>query len=136
MILNEVLRLYPSAPMTARAPTKTVDLGEMRVPVGVDLLLLIGLLHNDPKLWGEDVNEFKPERFCEGVSRPPSSYIPFSSGPRVCIGQNFAMIEAKIALSMILQRFVFELSPSYLHSPFLIITLQPQHGAPLLLRKV
>ncbi|KAH6785337.1 hypothetical protein C2S51_037792 [Perilla frutescens var. frutescens] len=141
MILNEVLRLYPPAPLIARGPTKTVKLGET-VPVGVELMLLIGLMHHDPKIWGDDAGEFKPERFSDGISNSraqsssSSSYIPFSSGPRVCIGQNLGMIEAKIAIAMILQRFSFELSPSYLHAPFLIITLQPQHGAPLLLRKL
>lgn len=135
MILNEVLRMYPSVPLLARAPTETVKLGDMTVPVGVDLMLLIGAMHHDPKIWGDDVSEFKPERFESGM-RGQSGFMPFSSGPRVCIGQNLGMIEAKIAVAMMLQRFSFELSPSYLHTPFLIITLQPQHGVPLLLRKL
>ncbi|KAK4387173.1 cytochrome [Sesamum angolense] len=139
MIFQEVLRLYPPAPLTVRAPTKTVKLGSMIIPVGVQLTLLIGLLHHDPNLWGNDVKEFKPERFSEGISsaiKTQYSFIPFSSGPRVCLGQNFAMFEAKMALAMILQHFSFELSSSYLHAPFPIITLQPQYGVPLILRKL
>ncbi|KAL0311341.1 UNVERIFIED_CONTAM: cytochrome [Sesamum angustifolium] len=139
MIFQEVMRLYPPAPLTVRAPTKTVKLGSMIIPVGVQLTLLIGLLHHDPNIWGNDVKEFKPERFSEGISRATKtqySFIPFSSGPRVCLGQNFAMIEAKMALAMILQHFSFELSSSYLHAPFPIITLQPQYGVPLILRKL
>ncbi|KAL7129374.1 hypothetical protein ABFS83_13G062000 [Erythranthe nasuta] len=139
MILNEVLRLYPPAPVISRTPTKTVKLGDMILPLGVDLLLIIGLVHNDPKIWGDDVNEFKPERFSDGISSATKgqfSFVPFSLGPRVCIGQQFAMIEAKIAMAMILQRFSFELSPSYLHAPFPILTLQPQYGARLLLHKL
>ncbi|EYU38223.1 hypothetical protein MIMGU_mgv1a005129mg [Erythranthe guttata] len=139
MILNEVLRMYPPAPVISRTPTKTVKLGDMILPLGVDLLLIIGLVHNDPKIWGDDVNEFKPERFSDGISSATKgqfSFIPFSLGPRVCIGQQFAMIEAKIAMAMILQRFSFELSPSYLHAPFPILTLQPQYGARLLLHKL
>ncbi|KAG6393845.1 hypothetical protein SASPL_144419 [Salvia splendens] len=135
MILNEVLRMYPSVPLLARAPTETVKLGDVTVPVGVNLMLLIGAMHHDPKIWGDDVSEFKPERFESGM-RGQSGFMPFSSGPRVCIGQNLGMIEAKIAVAMMLQRFSFELSPSYLHMPFSIITLQPQHGVPLLLRKL
>ena len=135
MILNEVLRMFPSAPLLTRAPTKTVKLGDMTVPIGVELMLLIGEMHHDPIIWGNDVSEFKPERFESGM-RGQSGFMPFSGGPRVCIGQNLGMIEAKIAVAMMLQRFSFELSPSYLHTPFLIITLQPQHGVPLLLRKL
>ncbi|GFP98838.1 cytochrome p450 72a13 [Phtheirospermum japonicum] len=139
MILNEVLRLYPPAPLLARTPMKAVKLGNITLPVGVDLILLIGLLHNDPKIWGDDVNEFKPERFSDGVSgatKGQFSFIPFSAGPKVCIGQHFALVEAKLAMARILKSFSFELSPSYLHAPFPIITLQPQHGVPLVLHKL
>ncbi|KAK6132445.1 hypothetical protein DH2020_033822 [Rehmannia glutinosa] len=139
MILQEVLRLYPPAPFIVRGSTETVKLGNLTIPKGVHLTLLIGLLHYDPKIWGDDAKEFRPQRFSEGVSNATniqSSFVPFSAGPRVCIGQNFAMTEAKIALAMILKSFSFELSPSYLHSPFSVVTLTPQFGAPLILRNL
>ncbi|XP_051152216.1 cytochrome P450 72A397-like [Andrographis paniculata] len=139
MILYEVMRVYTPVPLLARSITKPIQLGDMKLPVGVDLLLLPGLIHHDPKIWGDDVEEFKPERFSEGIlraSKSPFAFTPFSSGPRVCIGQHYAMIEAKIAIATILQHFSFELSKSYLHAPFAILTLQPQYGAPLLLHKL
>lgn len=139
MILQEVLRLYPPAPLIIRAPTKPVKLGNTTLPVGVQLTLLIGLLHYDPKIWGKDVKEFKPQRFSEGIfnaTKTQFCFLPFSAGPRVCIGQNFAMIEAKMAVSMILQKFSFELSPSYVHAPFPVMTLQPQLGASIILQKL
>lgn len=139
MILHEVLRLYPPAITMTRAVRKETKIGDISFPAGVDLVLPVLQVHHDHELWGEDAEQFNPERFEGGVSKATkntSIFFPFGGGPRLCIGYNFALLEAKLALSLILQRFWFELSPSYAHAPYTLLTLQPQHGAQIILHKL
>ncbi|KAF5189492.1 Cytochrome p450 [Thalictrum thalictroides] len=134
MIINETLRLYPPAPLVRRSVTCQTRLGEILLPQGIEVIIPNLVSHGDPRIWGEDVHLFKPDRFAEGLTKAAkntSAYLPFSMGPRICVGSNFASIEVKLTLSMILQRYAFTLSPSYVHSPFLHIFVCPQHGVQL-----
>ena len=132
MIINETLRLYPPVLNITRKVGRRVKLGNVVLPANLTLSISTLALHCDPQTWGEDAHLFKPERFSEGVAKAtnnnPGVFLPFGLGPRNCVGMNFAINQTKIALSMILQRYAFSLSPTYIHSPVHILTARPQHG--------
>ncbi|GLJ13568.1 hypothetical protein SUGI_0215470 [Cryptomeria japonica] len=136
MIFNESLRLYPPIVALNRQPLKPMKLGKVSIPAGTQLQIPILAMHHDPLLWGNDVHEFNPERFSQGISKAakhPMAFMPFSLGPRICIGQNFALLEAKVVLAMILQRFSFVISPHYIHAPVHSFSLKPKYGAQVIL---
>ncbi|KAF3662136.1 11-oxo-beta-amyrin 30-oxidase [Capsicum annuum] len=113
-LVQVVTAISPAIAITRRA-NEDVVLGDLSLPTGALVFLPVILLHHDKEIWGEDASKFNPERFREGISSATKgqvTYFPFAWGPRICIGQNFAMFEAKMDLSMILQSFSFELSPS------------------------
>ncbi|KAK9934978.1 hypothetical protein M0R45_022097 [Rubus argutus] len=140
MIINETLRLYPPSILLVRKVAREVRLGKLLVPANVELLVPTLALHHEPQFWGQDAALFKPERFSEGVAKATNdnmaAFIPFGLGPRMCVGINFATIEAKITLSMILQRYSFTLSPGYVHSPFRLLTVRPQQGLQVILQSL
>lgn len=138
MIIEESLRLYPPVPAIKRKVEKKVKLGNLILPPHLELYISPLALHHDPQIWGEDVHLFKPERFAGGVAKATknttaAAFLPFGFGPRTCVGLNFAIVEAKIALAMILQRYAFTLSPTYVHSPIQTFMVRPQHGVQVIL---
>ncbi|KAF7046273.1 LOW QUALITY PROTEIN: hypothetical protein CFC21_055308 [Triticum aestivum] len=139
MFLLETLRLYNPVSVIQRKAGSDLEIGGIKVPQGTVLTIPIATIHRDKEVWGEDANEFKPLRFEKGVTRAskhPNAFLSFSSGPRSCIGKNFAMIEAKIVIVMIIQRFSFSLSPKYVHAPTDVITLRPKFGLPMILNSL
>ncbi|CAN6539407.1 unnamed protein product [Malus baccata var. baccata] len=135
MIVNETLRLYPPAPMLPRQATKKVKLGSLEIPADAQLYLMLIAIHHDTEIWGEDAHEFNPSRFLES-RRHSASFIPFGLGPRICAGQTAAVVEAKLALALIIQRYSFRMSPTYVHGPMLFLTLQPQYGTQIIFTKI
>ena len=139
MVIQEVLRLYPPAAFVSRETYEDMQFGNLEVPKGVCLWTLIPTLHRDPDTWGPDANEFKPERFSEGVSKAckyPQAYVPFGLGARLCLGKNFAMVQLKVVISLIISKFSFSLSPSYRHSPAFRMITEPGHGVYILIQKI
>ncbi|NXP55286.1 CP4V2 protein, partial [Heliornis fulica] len=105
-VVKEALRIFPSVPMFARTLREDCCIRGYQVPKGTNVLVITYALHRDPEIF-PDPEEFRPERFfpenCKG--RHPYAYVPFSAGPRNCIGQRFAQMEEKTLLALILRRF-------------------------------
>ena len=108
-VLKETLRLWPTAPAFALYPyeDETVIGGQYPVRKDQTIMVLIPMLHRDPKVWGDDAEQFNPDHFAfENAQRlPPNAWKPFGNGQRSCIGRPFALQEATLALAMMLQRF-------------------------------
>ncbi|KAJ8485504.1 hypothetical protein OPV22_017989 [Ensete ventricosum] len=138
-VWNEVLRLYSPAPNVQRQAREDVHVGDMVIPKGTNMWIDVVGMHHDPALWGDDVNEFKPERFKEnlhGGCKHRMGYLPFGFGGRICVGRNLTLMEFKIVLSLILRRFSLSLSPTYSHSPRIMLSLRPSHGVQLILSNI
>ncbi|XP_077230926.1 cytokinin hydroxylase-like [Tasmannia lanceolata] len=134
MILNESLRLYPPATLLPRMVFEDIKLGDLNIPKGLSIWIPVIAIHHSEELWGKDVNEFNPERFAGKAFSSGRHFIPFASGPRNCVGQSFATMEAKIILAMFLSRFSFTISENYRHAPINILTLKPKHGVQINLK--
>ncbi|XP_020275176.1 cytochrome P450 714B3-like isoform X2 [Asparagus officinalis] len=138
MVIQETLRLYPPTAVIARETLQDIKLGGIQIPKGVHIHTPVTSLHHDSSIWGPDVHEFNPERFSRGISAAckfPHTYVPFGFGSRTCLGQNFAMVELKILLSLILSKFSFSLSQEYRHCPSMRLLIEPKFGVCLLMKK-
>ncbi|MEH2999368.1 bifunctional cytochrome P450/NADPH--P450 reductase [Bacillus pumilus] len=103
MVLNESLRLWPTAPtFSLYAKEDTVIGGKYSIEKNQSVSVLLPKLHRDQAVWGEDAEEFKPERFLHPEKIPHHAYKPFGNGQRACIGMQFALHEATMVLAMVL----------------------------------
>ncbi|PEB23422.1 NADPH--cytochrome reductase [Bacillus toyonensis] len=127
MVLNESLRLWPTAPAFSLYPKEdTVLGGEYLLKQGEEIKVLIPQLHRDKIIWGEDVEEFRPERFENPSTIPQHAFKPFGNGQRACIGQQFAIHEAALVLGMMLKHFDFYDHENYELDIKETLTLKPE----------
>jgi cytochrome P450/NADPH-cytochrome P450 reductase len=126
MILNESLRLWPTAPgFSLYAKEATVIGGKYHIKEGEKVKVLIPQLHRDKGAWGDDVEDFRPERFEDPNKVPHDAYKPFGNGQRACIGMQFALHEATLVLGMLLQHFEFNDYTNYQLDIKQTLTLKP-----------
>jgi cytochrome P450 len=128
-VLDESLRLWPTAPAYAREATRDTEVaGVHPVRRGAWALILTPMLHRDPEVWGADAEEFDPDRFdAKAVrSRAPHTFKPFGTGARACIGRQFALHEATLVLGLLLRRYELRPDPAYRLRVAERLTLMPE----------
>jgi cytochrome P450 len=129
MVFDESLRLYPPAWATARQAQAADQIRGYRIPARAPVAISQYVTHRHPAYW-DNPETFDPERFTpeRSVGRPKFAYFPFSGGPRQCIGNNFALLEAQLILATIVQRYHLELVPDHPIEPEAMINLRPRYG--------
>jgi cytochrome P450 len=131
MLLEEAMRLYPPAWIISRSASGDDEIGGYHIPAGSIVFVCSYVVHRDPRIW-EDPEGFDPHRF---ESAPPKgAYFPFGAGPRQCIGNGFATMEAELVLATLAQRVRLELVPGHPVELEPSITLRPRQGMQMVVR--
>jgi len=127
MVIEETLRLYPPAWITNRKAEGDDNVCGHAIPAGSAIAISPYVVHRLPQYW-EHPEVFDPTRFTPERSkdRPRYAYLPFGGGPRQCIGNGFAMVEAQLILATILQRYHLDLAPGSRVKPEPLVTLRPK----------
>lgn len=127
-VVNEAMRLYPPAPVVSRTAIEDVEIGGYTVPAGAEIVIWIYWAHRDPR-WFPEPDAFVPDRFAPDA--PPlvrGSFLPFGGGTRLCIGKEFAMMEARLILATVAQRFHLQLYPDHKVEQRFAVTMSPRYG--------
>ncbi|EDW57109.1 probable cytochrome P450 4d20 [Drosophila virilis] len=108
-VIKETMRLYPPVPAIGRHTRKDLQIGEQTIPANTSIYLVLYFAHRDPKYFPDPLS-FKPERFLDDTweaegKRQTFAYLPFSAGPKNCIGQKFAMLEMKTLISKVIRHY-------------------------------
>lgn len=129
MVIDEALRLYPPAWMIARQSKADDLLGGYHIPAGTYILMFPYVTHRSPEYWA-DPELFCPDRFDSErqIDRPAFTYFPFGGGPRQCLGNGFALMEAQLVLATLAQRYKARVASGWQVSAQPSITLRPQGG--------
>ena len=130
MIIDEAMRLYPPAWSMGREAIEDVRIGEWLFPKGTNVWFTPWSIHRDPR-WFDRPDDFVPERWEGGALEkrlPRYAYFPFGGGPRICIGQAFAQMEAVLLLATISRKFKLEVLPKQDLRPMPAVTLRPRKG--------
>ncbi|HJP66670.1 MAG TPA: cytochrome P450 [Actinomycetota bacterium] len=134
-IITEALRLYPPAWILHRRVGEEHEVGGYTLPVGASVLMFPYLVHRDPRWWDEP-KRFDPDRWTDELERERSrsfQYIPFGAGPRMCIGEAFAWMEATIVLTTLSQRWRPRVVPGHKLEAEALFNLRPKGGMPVVL---
>lgn len=130
--------MRPPVGILARFAPKGATLAGYNVSEKV-LLVSPYIQHMDPDVWGPDADQFNPERWLDPNGRAQNvsqySYMPFSRGPRDCIGSRFALLEAKTIMAMIYRHFEFEYAGEKPEEVLMSVTAHPKYGVPLRVRR-
>ncbi|MFK0164318.1 cytochrome P450 [Rhizobium sp. NPDC090279] len=127
-VFSEAMRLYPPAPIISRAVVRDFTIGAYTIPAGTIIYVPIYAVHHHADLW-EDPQIFDPDRFEPEAAKNRHRYafMPFGAGPRVCIGNGFAVMEAVAILAVLLQKFRVTGSNEPSPKPVMKVTLRPMH---------
>jgi cytochrome P450 len=133
-VILEAMRLFPPVPMLSRIPKAAMQLGGLAITPRTWIGIPIFALHRNKLLW-DNPHAFDPDRFLPDQAKGRSRYahLPFGAGPRVCIGANFAMIEAVVIIATLVRAFRFQTVPGHKARPIARLTLRPAGGIPLLI---
>ena len=129
MVIKESMRLFPPVWLIPRQSIAEVRIGDYVLPKGNVVFVSPWVAHRDARFF-PDPETFKPERWADGFEKslPKGAYFPFGGGPRICIGNAFAMMEARLLLAALAQKFAFTLAPGHVVAMEPLITLRPLNG--------